>query len=92
MDGDCFEIGQRVVSFGNNNQVFGKLGTVVETKKTDGIVYSLIEFDENVCGHDGQGLGKDGYCWWLEENELEFVGKKQNIKEKLLKRCKAIYY
>lgn len=31
----------------------------------------LIEFNENIDGHDGDGLGKGGYCWWLYDYELE---------------------
>ena len=31
----------------------------------------LVEFDNNVCGHDGNGIGKDRHCWMCDEDKLK---------------------
>lgn len=31
----------------------------------------LVEFDSNVCGHDGNGIGKNRHCWMIDSNKLE---------------------
>lgn len=65
-----FKIGDRVRAkkrdTGNCN-VFNKVGTVIMLGAKD----CLVEFDEYICGHDGCGKGKDGYCWWCWDTELE---------------------
>lgn len=33
----------------------------------------LVEFYKDVDGHDGNGRGKDGYCWWLSSKLIEHV-------------------
>ena len=30
----------------------------------------VVQFDKNVCGHNGNGIGKDRYCWMVEEEML----------------------
>lgn len=34
---------------------------------------ALIQFDSNVCGHNGNGLGKNRYCWMCEVSKVEEV-------------------
>ncbi len=33
----------------------------------------LVEFFRNVCGHDGNGLGKDRYCWMCDWEAVKEV-------------------
>jgi len=40
--------------------------------------YSIIEFEENVGGHAGDGLGKRGCCWTVLSS---FIGRKKTKKE-----------
>jgi hypothetical protein len=30
----------------------------------------LIQFESNICGHNGNGLGKDRYCWMCDWNAI----------------------
>ena len=51
----------------------GDLGTVIIVRDYDfGIDYG-IEFDNEVKGHDCEGKGKDGHCWWMNEYEIELA-------------------
>lgn len=52
----------------------GHKGTVINIRDNNSIdpeksVSFLIEFDECINGHDGNGIGKvkgkSGYCWWM---------------------------
>jgi len=47
-------------------QVDGKNSVQFETGK---VLYIgrriLIEFFRNICGHNGNGLGKNRYCWMV---------------------------
>lgn len=63
-----FYVGQRVycyAEFCSNVHCVGKYGTVVYNNGGGSI---LVEFDENVHGHDGGGIGETkgryGHCWW----------------------------
>jgi len=31
----------------------------------------LVQFDSNVCGHDGNGLGKPRHCWMCDIDKVE---------------------
>ena len=33
----------------------------------------LVEFFSNVCGHNGNGIGKNRYCWMIDFNKLQEV-------------------
>lgn len=66
-----------------------KIGSIVKaTKEVDGkssirfeigrVIYVgkrvLVEFFKNVCGHDGNGVGKKRHCWmcdWEAVSEVE---------------------
>lgn len=41
----------------------GIKGTVIEIDKDIGGM--TVEFDKEMDGHDGDGVGKDGYCWYF---------------------------
>lgn len=34
----------------------------------------LVEFDSNVCGHDGNGIGQPRRCWFMDWNKVKEVG------------------
>ena len=73
---DCY-IGQRVVcvsEFSENALCVGVQGVI---RDIDCDYSVLVEFDEDVQGHDGyRGPGhkyKDGHCWWGPPTDLEPV-------------------
>ena len=32
---------------------------------------ALVKFDSFICGHNGNGLSEDGYCWMMNQELLE---------------------
>ena len=30
----------------------------------------LVQFDSNVCGHNGNGIGKNRYCWMMDFDKV----------------------
>ena len=62
----------------------GKKGTIVYDENNDVGELSmdrrvLVEFDENIGGHDGNASGykgKNGHCWWVRLGDLEVVQNK----------------
>ena len=34
---------------------------------------ALVEFNSNICGHNGNGIGKDRKCWMMDWNKLKEV-------------------
>ncbi len=67
-------VGQRVIAIKGGAFIKGKSGTVIITDMASKI--HMIEFDENVGGHDGAGRGKKEHCWAVRESALcpEFIG------------------
>ena len=54
--------------------VRGKYGTIVRIEKRSGRADCVVEFDEAITdGHNGDGSGKSGHCWWIWEDRLELV-------------------
>ncbi|MGN0005312.1 MAG: hypothetical protein ACI37Z_05020 [Candidatus Gastranaerophilaceae bacterium] len=78
-----FNVGDKVVVvdkniYSNEYSLFGKHGTVIFV---DYNVY--VEFNEFIGGHDGDGYGKQGYCWcllpqWLAKTDIK-IGDKVKI-------------
>lgn len=63
-----FNVGDRVVAksgFGYR-ELFGKRGTVREVDGTS----ILVEFDDHINGHDGDGNCQDGHGWWCNSDEI----------------------
>lgn len=63
-----FNVGDRVVcksDFGYR-ELFGKRGTVREVDENS----ILVEFDDHINGHDGDGNCQDGHGWWCCEDEI----------------------
>ena len=56
-------------------------GIVIDVENT-GLDYPryLIEFEDHIDGHDGIGQGKQGHCWWCDEDEI-VIDKREMIKE-----------
>lgn len=50
--------------------VLGKSARVLSRVSHPLHPYYVLEFDQYIGGHDGSGLGKDGYCWALPEHYL----------------------
>ena len=73
-----FNIGDRVqVSIAVGNYCLrNQYGTIIVRNRMESYNY-LVEFDNDVGGHDGFGTticnGKSGHCWYVNENELDFV-------------------
>lgn len=72
-----FKVGDRVkcIKRDEPRAILGKTGTVIAHSISKGV--PLVEFDEPVSGHNGRGraerTGKDGYCWYCYDNELEVI-------------------
>ena len=57
-----FKIGDRVKclkAYDGNHYIIGQEGTVILKEGR----YIVVEFDEEVEGHDGRGEGEDLHCW-----------------------------
>ena len=54
--------------------VDGKNSIVYERGK---VIYigrrALVEFLNNICGHNGNGLGKDRFCWMCDLSSVKEV-------------------
>lgn len=89
-----WEKGTRVKIIGGAK--IGLMGTVVvkrtETPVNDIRDRFLVEFDESIGGHSGNGAygGKRGHCWWFDYR-LEKVTATDGIKIEQVKR-KNNYY
>jgi hypothetical protein len=80
-----YQIGQRVRA----NIVVGKrsetnkhrCGTILNLRRGE----YLIEFDDYIHGHEGNGVGEitgtDGHCWWLRDNDFELENTHKEIKQ-----------
>lgn len=73
-----FNIGDRVqVSIAVGRYYLrNQYGTIIDRHRIEPYDY-LVEFDNDVGGHDGFGIaicnGKAGHCWYVNENDLDFV-------------------
>lgn len=71
----------------NNGYIIGNgkfniiLGRVI-TRTRDQYGHILIEFDENIEGHDGGGLGRDGHCWCINGAYLKTYKISKILKKK----------
>ena len=34
---------------------------------------ALVQFDKNVCGHNGNGIGKPRHCWLMDLNKITLI-------------------
>ena len=62
-----FNVGDRV-EYGTT----GRLATIIQTPAES--KFLLIEFDEPFpSGHDGDGIGKPGHCWFCWEDGVTLI-------------------
>ena len=68
-----FKVGDRVE---NTNDRFGiKIGNKGSVIKLDeGSSFSVaVKFDNNISGHNCEGSGKHGHCYWLKDTDLKLT-------------------
>ena len=85
-----WEKGTRVKIIGGAKIGIG--GTVVIDNTEDGRNRFLVEFDEYMGGHNGNGayMGNRGYCWWFDYC-LDKVVATDGIKIERVKRKNNFY-
>lgn len=67
-----FIVGDRVMALGciDGRDLSGMTGTIVDISDED----ICIEFDEDIDGHDCDGLGKPGHCrWTVGDDRVEYI-------------------
>lgn len=76
-----FQVGDRVRFIKRDYEIGGinivnELGVIREAET--GASSVLVEFDNNIGGHSGNGKGKDNHCWWIMNSSeyLELVDNK----------------
>ena len=56
-----------------NHKLLGEKGTIIKIRNLGDYYIFAVEFDNNVSGHNCEGLGKHGHCYWLREEYLKLV-------------------
>jgi hypothetical protein len=64
-----FKVGDRVNFFDWHFGVDNIATIIYINNKND----MLIQFDKPMAGHDGNGKGKKGCCWWVSGQHLEII-------------------
>lgn len=67
-----FEVGNRVRCI--ESYIYakeGERGLVIDIE--DSRLLYLIEWDNDVSGHSGDGKGKYGYCEWVSDDNIELI-------------------
>lgn len=85
MEERSIKIGQRIVlkreaetsyyEDKNFNFKAGMRGKIIDTDCNKNRCLVLIQFDDHINGHDGDGKGKRGHCWYLSEKVLVYIAK-----------------
>lgn len=90
-----FQVGDRVRCIKKDYKIGGinivnELGVIREAET--GASSVLVEFDNNIGGHDGGGKGKDNHCWWFMNSSeyLELVDNKDTKEINVGDRVKVI--
>lgn len=75
-------VGDRVIAIKNahdkvtTKSVLGLTGTII---KHNGGSF-LVEFDTEIDGHSGDNDdGKDGHCWWVDEDILKLIEPEESL-------------
>ena len=74
---------------GLSKNICGMIGTVVEQGYN-----ILVEFDEHIGGHNGNGNNKRGHCYWIPQECIVFLESEPNglnIKQKIELKCSLLY-
>lgn len=62
----------RIIKSNRSTTPVGIIGTVVYIRKDKNDRF-IVEFDESMGGHSGNGAGKisgkPGHCWWMRGNQ-----------------------
>lgn len=90
-----FQVGDRVRFIKKDYKIGGinivnELGVIREAET--GASSVLVEFDNNIGGHSGNGKGKDNHCWWVMNSSeyLELVDNKDAKEINVGDRVKVI--
>lgn len=90
-----FQVGDRVRCIKKDYEIGGinivnELGVIREAET--GASSVLVEFDNNIGGHSGDGKGKDNHCWWVMNSSeyLELVDNKDAKEINVGDRVKVI--
>lgn len=90
-----FQVGDRVRFIKKDYEIssiniVNELGVIREAET--GASSVLVEFDNNIGGHNGGGKGKDNHCWWVMNSSeyLELVGNKDAKEINVGDRVKVI--
>ena len=90
-----FQVGDRVRCIKKDYEISGinivnELGVIREAET--GASSVLVEFDNNIGGHSGNGKGKDNHCWWVMNSSeyLELVDNKDDKEINVGDRVKVI--
>ena len=67
------KVGDRVESktVVGNKHIKRAIGTIINITT---VAYVCVEFDVNIGGHDGNGIGRDRHCWNVNISELVLLG------------------
>lgn len=75
MEKDEIYVGMRVVYCGTLSRFEDEIGTIIDSGVAG--YDCLVEFDNNVDGHDGLGWsavsGKYGHCYWFDAADFEQI-------------------
>lgn len=67
--------GDRVIAIAasdHKDSIIGQAGTIIYVGLGGRV---LVEFDNNICGHNGNGLGKPRRCWMVHTDKLKIYNK-----------------
>lgn len=65
-----FKVGDRVIV--KSGRLCGKPGKIISITHE---CHCLIEFDEYMDGHSGEGRGKYGFCYWVAKVDIKKLHK-----------------
>jgi hypothetical protein len=87
-----FRIGDKVITTKSVDLQKTIQGKIIEIKHEHETHQDyLIEFNSFMGGHDGGGIGRDGYCWWVREQDIELLEKRETKTFGIVKFCKENY-
>ena len=93
-----FKVGDRVEVIGaKENERFianscikdGMLGIVLAIEKGS-FPYIGVEFDDYIDGNSAEGVGKKGYCWFMDAKNIKKFEKKEELEQLCLTIEKAM--
>lgn len=61
-----YKVGDRVKCVDSDLHLHNKIGTIICVDEDE----IGVEFDEFIWGHTCDGIGKNGHCWWIYEDNF----------------------